>query len=94
MRLKIENILITFVPALVVISMFIGLIYLLVNNTRLEFDNTVIKYRIEQKDENIDAVKKELNDVKNDLVEAKNLANGYKFQLDQINKDSGWSEDE
>lgn len=94
MRLKIENILITVVPALIVIGMFIGLIYLLVDNTRLEFVNSVIEYRIEQKQENIDAAEKELRDVKNDLVEWQNTANGYKFQLDLLNKENGWSEDE
>lgn len=94
MRLKIENILITVVPALIVIGMFIGLIYLLIDNARLEFVNTVIEYRIEQKQENIDAAKKEIEDVKGDLVEWQNTANDYKFQLDQVNKDNGWSEDE
>ena len=83
MRLKIENILITVIPALVAISMFIGLIYLLVNNTRLEFVNTVIEYRIEQKEEDIDAAEKELKDVKNDLVESQNNANEYKWKLEQ-----------
>lgn len=94
MRLKIENILITVVPALIVIGMIIGLIYLLIDNTRLEFVNSVIEYRIEQKEKDIDATKKELRDVKGDLVEWQNTANGYKWQLDLINKDNGWSEDE
>lgn len=94
MRLKIENILITAVPALIVIGMLIGLIYLLVDNTRLEFVNTVNEYRIEQKQEDIDAVKNEIEDVEGELVEWQNIANGYKFQLDLINKDNGWSEDE
>lgn len=94
MRLKIENILITILPALIVIGMIIGLIYLLIDNARLEFVNTVIEYRIEQKQENIDAAKKEIEDVKGDLVEWQNTANDYKFQLDQVNKDNGWSEDE
>lgn len=94
MKLKIENILITVVPAFIVIGMFIGLIYLLVDNTRLEFVNAVNEYRIEQKQEDIDAAKKEIEDVKGDLVEWQNTANGYKFQLDLINKDNGWSEDE
>lgn len=94
MKLKIENILITVVPAFIVIGMFIDLIYLLVDNTRLEFVNAVNEYRIEQKQEDIDAAKKEIEDVKGDLVEWQNTANGYKFQLDLINKDNGWSEDE
>ncbi|MCM3511659.1 hypothetical protein [Carnobacterium inhibens] len=94
MRLKIGNILVTIVPALIVVSMFIGLIYLFVDNTRLEFVNSVIEYRIEQKQENIDAAEKELRDVKNDLVEWQNTANGYKFQLDLLNKENGWSENE
>lgn len=94
MRLKIENILITTIPAIIVIGMIIGLIYLLIDNTRLEFVNSVIEYRIEQKEKDIDATKKELRDVKGDLVEWQNTANGYKWQLDLINKDNGWSEDE
>lgn len=94
MRLKIGNILVTIVPALIVVSMFIGLIYLLVDNTRLKFVNSVIEYRIEQKQENIDAAEKELREVKNDLVEFQNTANGYKFQLNLINKENEWSEDE
>lgn len=94
MRLKIENFLITIIPTIIVVSMLIGLIYLLIDNTRLEFVNSVIEYRIEQKEEDIDAVKKELNDSKGELVEWQNTANGYKFQLYLINKDIGWSEDE
>lgn len=94
MRLKIENILITTIPAIIVIGMIIGLIYLLIDNTRLEFVNSVIEYRIEQKEKDIDATKKELRDVKGDLVEWQNSANGYKWQLDLINQDNGWSEDE
>ncbi|SDQ19195.1 hypothetical protein LHA31_10235 [Carnobacterium viridans] len=94
MRLKIENILITAVPALIVIGMLIGLIYLLVDNARLEFVNTVNEYKIEQKQKNIDAAKKEIEDVKGDLVEWQNTANGYKFELDLLKKDNGWSEDE
>lgn len=83
MRLKIENLLISITPALIVVSMFIGLIYLLVDNTRLEFVNSVNEYRIDQKQENIDAAKKELRDVKNDLVEWQNTTNGYKWKLEQ-----------
>lgn len=94
MRLKIENILITTIPAIIVIGMIIGLIYLLIDNTRLEFVNSVIEYSIEQKEKDIDATKKELRDVKGDLVEWQNTANGYKWQLYLINKDNGWSEDE
>lgn len=94
MRLKIGNILITTIPAIIVIGMIIGLIYLLIDNTRLEFVNSVIEYRIEQKEKDIDATKKELRDVKGDLVKWQNTANGYKWQLDLINKDNGWSEDE
>ena len=94
MRLKIGNILVTIVPALVVISMLIGLIYLIIDNTRLEFVNFMTEYRIEQKEEEIDAAKKEIENVKGDLVEWQNTANGYKFQLELINKNNGWSEDE
>ncbi|MER2226139.1 MAG: hypothetical protein ABS916_03700 [Carnobacterium sp.] len=49
------------------------------------FVNSVIEYRIEQKEEEIDSAKKELKDVKRDLVELQNTANGYKWQLEQIN---------
>lgn len=94
MRIKIQNLLITIIPALIVIGMFIGLIYLLIDNTRLEFVNFMTEYRIEQKQEDIDAAKKEIRDVKSDLVEWQNTANCYKFQLDLINKDNGWGEDE
>lgn len=87
MRLKIENLLISITPALIVVSMFIGLIYLLVDNTRLEFVNTVIEYRIEQKQENINAAEKELRDVKNDLVESQNTSNDYKWKLEQSDFD-------
>ena len=83
MRLKIENILITLVPALIVMGMFIGLIYLLVDNTRLEFVNSVNEYRIEQKQEDIDAAKKEIEDVKGELVEWQNTANDYRWKLEQ-----------
>ncbi|WP_034538543.1 hypothetical protein [Carnobacterium inhibens] len=94
MRLKIGNVLIAVLTALIVIGMFIGLIYLLFDNTRLGFVNIMTEYRIEQKEEEIDAAKKEIEDVKGDLVEWQNTANGYKFQLDLLNKDNGWSEDE
>lgn len=94
MRLKIENLLITIIPAFIVIGMLIGLIYLLIANTRLEFVNFMTEYRIEQKEKDIDTAKQEIRDLKGDLVEWQNTANGYKFQLDLINKDNGWSEDE
>ena len=92
--LKIENLLITVIPALIVTGMLFGLIYLLIDNTRLEFVNFMTEYRIEQKQEEIDTAKQEIRDLKGDLVEWQNTANGYKFQLDLINKDNGWSEDE
>ena len=94
MRLKIENLLITIIPALIVIGMLIGLIYLLIANTRLEFVNFMTEYRIEQKEKDINTAKQEIRELKGDLVEWQNTANGYKFQLDLINKDNGWSEDE
>ncbi|EDP68594.1 hypothetical protein CAT7_04989 [Carnobacterium sp. AT7] len=94
MRLKIKNLLITIIPSLIVIGMIIGLIYLLIDNTRLEFVNFMTEYRIEQKEKDINTAKQEIRDLKGDLVEWQNTANGYKFQLDLINKDNGWSEDE
>ena len=94
MKSKIENLLITIIPTLIVTGMLFGLIYLLIDNTRLEFVNFMTEYRIEQKEKDINTANQEIRDLKDDLVEWQNTANGYKFQLDLINKDNGWSEDE
>ena len=87
MKTKVINILFSVLPALLVTVMLGSIIYLLVENARLDFVLHSTEYRLEKK-------VTELDDVSNELVETQNLANGYKWQLDLINKDNGWSEDE
>lgn len=58
----------------------IGFAFMLRENTRL----TVMNHHLNA----------ELHDTKTQLVDSQNLANGYKFELDLLKKDNGWSEDE
>lgn len=87
MKTKIIDILSYLLPSLLVIVMLGSIVYLVVENARLNFVVHSTEYRLEKKET-------ELDDVSNELVETQNLANGYKWQLDLINKDNGWSEDE
>lgn len=87
MKTKVIDILFGLIPALLVIVMLGSIVYLVIENARLDFVVHSTEYRLEKK---ITA----LDDVSNELVETQNLANGYKWQLDLINKDNGWSEDE
>lgn len=57
-----------------------GFSYMLIENTRL----TVVNHHLESN----------VEDVKNELVDSQNLSNGYKWQLEQVNRDSGWGGDE
>jgi len=78
MKTKVINILFSLIPALLVIVMLGSIVYLLVENARLEFVLHSTEYRLEKKVTEID-------DISNELVESQNLANGYKWQLEQIN---------
>lgn len=87
MKTKIIDILSYLLPSLLVIVMLGSIVYLVIENARLDFVVHSTEYRLEKKIT-------ELDDFSNELVETQNLANGYKWQLDLINKDNGWSEDE
>lgn len=77
MKTKFINILFSLIPALLVVVMLGSIVYLLVENTRLEFVLHSTEYRLEKKVTEID-------DISNELVETQNVANGYKWQLEQI----------
>lgn len=77
MKTKVINTLFSLIPALLVVFMLGSIVYLLVENTRLDFVLHSTEYSLEKKTT-------ELDNVRNDLVETQNLANGYKWQLEQI----------
>ncbi|MBT2732101.1 hypothetical protein [Carnobacterium sp. ISL-102] len=87
MKKKVINSLFSILPAMLVIIMLGSIIYLLIENTRQTFVINSSEYALEKK-------VIELDDVRNELVESQNLAHGYKWQLDLINKDEGWGGDE
>lgn len=63
----------TLLTYILFVILVFGFSYMLIENTRL----TVVNHHLESKVEN----------VKNELVDSQNLANGYKWQLEQINDD-------
>lgn len=78
MKTKVINILFSLIPALLVVIMLGSIVYLVIENARLDFVLHSTEYRLDKK-------VTELDDVSNELVETQNLANGYKWQLEQIN---------
>ena len=70
----------TLVIYLVFLVLIGGFAYMLIENTRL----TVVNHRLNA----------ELHDTQTELVDSQNLANGYEWQLEQINSSNGWSGDE
>lgn len=78
MKIKIINILFALLPALLVTVMLGSIVYLVIENARLDFVLHLTECRLEKK-------VNELDDVSNELVETQNQANGYKWQLEQIN---------
>ncbi len=87
MKTKVINSLFSLLPAMLVIVMLGSIVYLVIENARLDFVVNATEYRLHKK-------VNEIENIRNELVESKNLANGYKWQLVLINKDSEWSEDE
>lgn len=63
-----------------IVVLVIGFAYMLIENTRL----SVVNHRLNS----------ELHDTQTELVDSQNLANGYEWQLEQINRSNGWGEDE
>lgn len=61
----------TLLGYLLFLALVLGFSYMLIENTRL----TVVNHRIEA----------ELHDTQTKLVDSQNLANGYEWQLEQIN---------
>lgn len=70
----------TLLTYILFVVLVLGFAYMLIENTRL----TVTNYRLNA----------ELHDTQTNLVDSQNLANGYKWQLEQINSTSEWSGDE
>ncbi len=70
----------TILVYLLFLTLVVSFAYMLKENTRL----TVVNHRLES----------DMEDVRNELVDSQNEAWGYKWQLYQINRDSGWSGDE
>ena len=70
----------TLLTYILFLVLIIGFSFMLRENTRL----TVVNHRLESDTE----------DIRNELVDSQNQAWGYKWQLHQINRENGWSEDE
>lgn len=70
----------TLLTYILFVVLVIGFAYMLVENTRL----TVVNHRLDA----------DLHETQSELVDSQNLANGYEWQLKQINRSEGWSEDE
>lgn len=70
----------TLLTYLLSVVLVLGFSYMLIENTRL----TVVNHRINA----------ELHDTQSELVDSQNLANGYEWQLKQINRSNGWGGDE
>lgn len=83
MKTKVINSLFSIIPAILVVVMLGSIIYLLVENTRLEFVLHSTENRLEQKDNDIDEVNKKLRIIENDLVIWQNTAHDYSWQLEQ-----------
>lgn len=87
MKTKVINILFSLIPALLVVVMLGSIVYLLIENTRLEFVLHSTEYRLEQKENDIDEANKELRKTENDLVIWQNTAHDYKWKLEQAGID-------
>ena len=70
----------TLLTYILFVVLVLGFSYMLIENTRL----TMVNHRLNA----------ELQDTQTKLVDSQNLANGYEWQLEQINRDNGWSGDE
>ena len=70
----------TLLTYILFVVLVLGFAYMLRENTRL----TVTNHRLNA----------ELHDTQTELVDSQNLAHGYEWQLEQINRDEGWSGDE
>lgn len=70
----------TLLTYILFLVLVLGFSYMLVENTRL----TVVNHRLESK----------LHDTQTELVDSQNLANGYEWQLEQINESNRWGGDE
>ena len=69
----------TLLTYLLFVVLVLGFAYMLRENTRL----TVVNHRLNT----------ELHDTKTEIVDSQNLANGYEWQLKQLNESNGWSGD-
>lgn len=70
----------TLLTYLLFVVLVLGFAYMLIENTRL----TVVNHRLNA----------ELHDTQTKLVDSQNLANGYEWQLEQLNESNGWGGDE
>lgn len=70
----------TLLTYILFVVLVLGFSYMLIENTRL----TMVNHRLNA----------ELQDTQTKLVDSQNLANGYEWQLKQINSSNEWSEDE
>lgn len=70
----------TLLTYILFVVLVLGFAYMLIENTRL----IVVNHRLNA----------ELHDTQTELVDSQNLANGYKWQLEQINESNGWGGDE
>lgn len=70
----------TLLTYLLFVVLVLGFAYMLIENTRL----TVVNHRLDA----------DLHDTQTKLVDSQNLANGYEWQLEQINSSNGWGGDE